>query len=151
MAPLFSAPHSVASASSSARCGAPATRASRPESAQRPCGHPPCSSVRPSVTAWCPLEMAQKVCGPQGKGEMVIHLLCGSCEGHRATGRQLTLSVYPVSLRFKLRSHMTKGDSAFQVLGLQDFTTTPSFCSARGGSQGFEGATTSSQAQLRHC
>lgn len=55
-----SAPHSVASASSSAQYAAPATRASRPESALRPCGHPPCSSVRPSVTARCPLGMAQK-------------------------------------------------------------------------------------------
>lgn len=56
-----SAPHSVASASSSARCAAPATLASHLESAPRLCGHLPCSSVRPSVTAWwCPLGMAQK-------------------------------------------------------------------------------------------
>lgn len=55
-----SVPHSVASASSSAQCAAPATLASHLESALRPCGRPPCSSVRPSVTVWCRLEMAQK-------------------------------------------------------------------------------------------
>lgn len=62
-------------------------------------------------------------CFSKFKGEMGIHLLWGSCEGQRATGRQLILSFYPVSLRFKLRSHITKG--GFELLILQPL---PSKC-----------------------